>query len=538
MRRAAMLIMVLLLCGSVWANGQTPDVVRKMGLKKISVEGATVYYEPCLETKLEVFKKAYADYRERMAERLAPGSISREELVDKKTIIVDDIYNIIGGDDKQLKEKLLDVADGFNNLSGTVVMPLTGDDNVVYLMLQSTTKEYLRGGGTLPNLTYDKETDTAEYIMPFSSGANVSLNREILFPLASANEIESVLNTVFTSIPELFDQSFGKNGFVVIHEVAEVGIMERLRTQDPYKRWFTDGFSNAITCEILQRHYSPEDVKEFLETYSTAPYQNLKSSCNLRYWFSRNFSMSNHPPIKQEDELTYARYCFATEQGLRMVKAYGIECIKKILDQYVANGEKKPGAILTAIEQATGDEIKKHLSAYQSFSTKKEGLKLYHQAVNTAMTEKNYSAAAFAILRILELRGDQPYSPVSLNTRISLAELLYHNGHDQASTKWITEFADLMCLSKNPDKQYVGRRFVIMYAIKTGQPQIGLEYARAILQNKPEDTHGLMIVMLNEANQKNVSKAVELAKKICKIEPNEDDPCHAVAKSVLDKFNR
>ena len=243
--------------------------------------------------------------------------------------------------------------------------------------------------------------------------------------------------------------------------------------------------------------------------------------------------MSNHSPIKQEDELTFARYCFATEQARRIVEMYGIDCVKKIIDQYLVTDIKKPGQLLPAIKKATGDETEKHLMAYQSFQTKEEGLKLYHKEVNAAMAAKDYPAAAFAIPRILELRGDQPYSQVSLNTRISLAELLHHDGHEKEAKQSITEFADVMCESKNPQNQYAGRGFVIMYAIKTGRPQVALKYARAILQSKPEDTHALMIMMLMARAEKDSQKAREIARQICKIQPDEEDPCHSIAKQIL-----
>lgn len=245
--------------------------------------------------------------------------------------------------------------------------------------------------------------------------------------------------------------------------------------------------------------------------------------------------MSNHPPIQQEDEFTYARYCFATEQGRRMVKTYGIDCIKKILDQYLETGNKHPGQLLAAIKKATGDEIAKHLAAYQSFATVDEGIKLYQSKMDAARIAKDYPGVIFAMLRILELRGENPFEKDNLNLRLAIANLLCMDGHEPAATEWITEFSDLMCHTGKPQNQDAGCHLVIVYALKTGRPQTAQRYAHDMLRRHPDDIYSLTIVMLHEESKQNTEKVIELARKICEIQPRPNDPSREIAEELLRK---
>jgi hypothetical protein len=520
-------------CGSAFADGQTPDVVEKMGLKYATVEGATIYYEPCLEAKLGILKKAYTDYRMSMAGNKEIQT-SDPELASKKTAMVDDIYTLVGGDSAELKAKLLDVADHFIGSSPTLSLPLVGAGNIIYLMLQSTTKDYLRAGGTLPNLAYDRETDRAEYKLFFGAGTDNASNQELLVPVKSVDEVETVVSQIFALLPQQLKTSLNEaSRFIAIHEIAEAAIVGRMRSGDPFKRWFTDGFANAVTYEILRRHYSQQDADTFLKGYSTEPYQQIRNQINLQYWMSAQLTFVNKWPIEKEEKCNYARYCYATEEARRIVNEHGIDSVKKILDIYIANGEKKPGAILTAIQQATSDDIQNHLMQYQSFKTKEEGLKQYQHAYEAAIAGKDVQGMIFNMLRMVDLRGEQPFDASSLELRNNIATLLYMAGEKTLATQSITEFADYLCQSENPHNRYVGQNFVIIYAMRVGQPEIALGYAQKTLKDKPDDVYALTIMMQIAKQELDFEKARELAQKICDLEPVEEGPCYQMAKKIL-----
>ena len=89
--------------------------------------------------------------------------------------------------------------------------------------------------------------------------------------------MESVINAIFTILPKQIEKMPEMKSFIVIHEIAEAAIVGRMKSMDPYKRWFTDGFANATTYEIIRRHYSQQDADTSLKDYSTEPYQEIKN---------------------------------------------------------------------------------------------------------------------------------------------------------------------------------------------------------------------------------------------------------------------
>lgn len=523
---------------SLWLNGvlfaaeANFKIIEKLGLKKHAVEGATVYYEPCFEEKLDVFEKAFSDYRKHMSELQKPAEKTKTALIAKKIDILDDICRIVGADDAQ-KTELMPVADKMSASFSAVSMPFVGSDNVIYLILQATTKDYLRSGGTLPNLTYDRASDRAEYQFFFGFDTDNSSNQEMLFPVPSVDQLDMVLKMIFSQLPAKMEQAPERMELLAIHEIAEVAIVGRMKTADPYKRWFTDGFANEITYEVARRHYSQATADAFIAQYAVDSYEDIKNQIDLQYWMSAQFTFVNHWPIEKEQDHIYARYCFATQEARRIVEHYGVECIKKILDTYEANGEKWPGDLITAIQQATGDDIQKHLKQYQDFETAQEGLQRYQKAYETAIVEKNAQNMIYYMLRMLDLRGEQPIDKASLNLRANIAELLYLTEHKESATASITEFADWMCQSNRPENHRAGQHLVILYALRINQPKIAADYARKTLEDHPEDLYALTIMMLNAKEENNPEKAKQLALKICELEPAEHGPCHEMAKAVL-----
>ena len=133
-------------------------------------------------------------------------------------------------------------------------------------------KSSLRDGGTLPNLTYDKETNTAEYSMFFGSNADNTSNQEILLPVPSIAQVDVFLNIVFSKLALAAVESPEHMEILALHEIAEAAIIDRMKTPDPYKRWFTDGFANAIAYEVARDHYSQSAADAFIAQYATDSY--------------------------------------------------------------------------------------------------------------------------------------------------------------------------------------------------------------------------------------------------------------------------
>ena len=184
------------------------------------------------------------------------------------------------------------------------------------------------------------------------------------------------------------------------------------------------------------------------------PTKDIQNQIDLQYWMSAQFTFVNEWPIKKEQDHIYARYCFATQEARRIFSTYGIECIKIILDTYETNGEKQPGALLTAIQQATGDDIRKSLMQYQAFETTEEGLRLYQKQNENAAAAQDLASGVFSMLRMLDLLGEQPYDSKCLHLRTVIAIMLRQMGYEKEATESIIEFAEYMCTSKDPQHHY------------------------------------------------------------------------------------
>ncbi|MBN2456101.1 MAG: hypothetical protein JXB29_06130 [Sedimentisphaerales bacterium] len=517
-----------------------PPFYEKMGLKKTTIESAIIYYEACFEEKLPVFIKEYKNHKKTIAESRAQKQIPMYKMVSLKNAIIDDINNIVGGNDDLtafLKKKFDGLIKAFPSIPNTFV----GKEKVFYLVLQSTSKDYLRAGGILPNLFYDKETDTAEYKLGFSSESNNPLEQsENLLPFSSVEKFEVEIHEIqriFSMLLEATSEAPVHLEYIGIHEIAELAIVRQMRSGDPYKRWFTDGFANTITHNVLLRHYSQEGADTFIASYSAEPYKELENQLNLKYWMSAQFALFSFMgkcPLEKENRFNFARYCFATQEAKRLADVYGIEIIKKIIVQYKDLEDKNTDSLYSVIQKVTGEDLRKRFEKYQNFQTRKEGYVHYKKQYEQAIQEKNIKVMIFSMLRMLEL-CEQPFSRNSLNLRKNIATLFYLTGQKELANQFITEFADFMMLSSDPQNRFVGRHLVVLYALGIHKPEVAYNYARQTFEENPNEIHAMAIVMHQLSKENNMQKAQELAHKICKMEPDDKHSCHQMAKQVLSK---
>ena len=511
--------------------------IEKMGLKKTTVEGSTIYYEVCFEEKLPIFIKEYKEYAKTTAESKAQKQAPMHRLKSLEKEITDDITDMVGGDD-DLKVSLKKFFDVSVKASPSTTNLLATRGNVFYFVLQSTSKDYLRTGGKLPNLSYDKKTDMADYKLEFRSKSNNAQEQsEILLPFSSAEKFEVEIQEMFSALSELRKTTVLFE-YLNIHEIAELAIVRQMRSGDPYKRWFTDGFANVIVHDVLVRHYSPEDAETFLAAYSTEPYKEFENQLNLGYWMSGEFIFTNTDvSLEKENKFNLARYSFATQEAKRLADAYGIKIIKKMLTQYKNLEDKNADSLYSVIQKITGEDLRKRFEKYQNFQTREEGYAQYERQYEQAKQERNAEAMIFSMLRMLEL-CEQPLSQNSLDLRQKIATLFYLTGEKKLANQYVTEFADLMIQSKNPQNKYAGRAFVSYYALRNNQPEVAYDYAQQTFEENPEEIYAMTVVMHKFLKENDMQKAGELARKICKLEPGEKHPCHQIAKQVLSEIGK
>ncbi len=450
-KKAILIFLSCIMClgGIPLLGADAPPFCQKMGLKKTSIGDTTVYYEPCFEEQLPVFKKAYKDYNEAVSKSKAQEQASVQKLMSLEDAIIEDINDIVGVDG-DLKTFLKETLNGLVKVLPSTSGALTEKGSVFYLVLQSTSKDYLRAGGRLPNLSYDKKTDTAHYKLNFGSKSGEPLQRtDNLIPIASVDEFAVVTERIFAMLLEATGKVSTILEYLAIHEIAELAIVRKMKSGDPYKRWFTDGFANAITYEVILRRYSQETADSFLADFSTESYKAIENQSNLQYWMCAQYGFINQSPLEKENDFTYARYCFATQEAKRLVDSYGIEIVRKILDQYAGLEDKDYESLPSIIQKVTGEDPRKRFEKYQRFQTREEGYMHYSNQYEQAMKREDVKEMLFLMLRMVEL-CEQPFSKESLNLRKDISTLLYLSGQKVFANQFITDFADVMGQSKDP----------------------------------------------------------------------------------------
>jgi hypothetical protein len=149
---------------------------------------------------------------------------------------------------------------------------------------------------------------------------------------------------------------------LAVHEVTELAIVTRLKPFDPYFRWFSDGFANALSAEILRRHFGADAAKAFLADYDPAPYADIQHQVNLAYWMGKSFEIA--APIESEKRLTNARYAYATFEARRLIDRHGLDIVQRVLRRAATQPTNDSRELFPAIEQVTGEDMRQRLMQY------------------------------------------------------------------------------------------------------------------------------------------------------------------------------
>jgi len=486
-------------------------------LKKTQVGMAMVYYDPIYEGKLDFVK---ASLRE-----LISGIESRSALLAKKDAIIDDINAIIGETepDKAMQASFLDKFTG----SFREINQMT-----FYLVSAEKAKEFQRKGGTLPDCTYDKETDTCSYEPKFGIGsAEGSLKSlELAIPIKSEKEFEKEIDGFIEAISGLTGAMMDD---VAIHEVAEITLQRRIKARNPYLRWFADGAANAIAYEILKKHISQKHADEFLKEYDIAPYKELTAEINLQYWMLLKYCINADNRIKF-DELEFPRYCFATHEMRRLIEKHGIGCIKEIADEMHKSKTQGDTKLLDTIKEVTGEDIAERLKRYQTFETRQDGMKKYAPKVEEAMKNKDKQAFIANTLRVLEMY-ENPYNIDSLTARKMIAQVLARSGKEKLGDNIMNNFLEMLSDVPIDKAKEISWQLFMDYALNTGRPGIAITQAEDTLKVLPDYVPALGIKMFTLANDGKILEAEPLAKKIRNL-AKEGSPFYEMAGKVLEEI--
>jgi len=491
-----------------------PNGWEKLNLSSSHIADATVYYEKRFESKLPIFEKAYKQFVTKMGEKRLTAA--------GKGQIIADINQILGitEEDTEWQHRMLTKFLSFFPMAKPTF----------YLVRRETTKNFLRAGGKLPNFTYNKTTDMAEYRLEFkeTSETGPSEDIEVTFPLVSEETFEKEVNQIFEM---LYKNLFGSGKIgIALHEIVEMSLLKRVKPKDPYWRWFSDGFANVITIKILKKYTGAENEEEFAKAYDVNEYKKLEKEINLRYWMALNFCINT--PLEYENKLTYARYTYATYEAQRLIEKHGISCVKKILDK-LSQKERSTGEnLLATIKEMTGEDMQQRLGRYQSFQTRKEAMAKYASLFNAASDKKDYEQMLINVIRLLELQDSQ-LSSTSLQMRQKAALWLFKLRCEKAGDEVMVSFMEE--LKRNAPQElydYFSSGFVI-YALECNNPQKAQSAAEHILKKYPDHTPALTVRMQLLADEGKLAEAKKIAQRICTLVKEEQSLYYKSASDIL-----
>lgn len=494
-----------------------PNAWEKLNLGSTQLAGVTVYYEKCFEPNLPFFEKAYIQFlAEQDKLRIVPS---------KQEQIIAGINEVLGRTEPNtvIQKKILAEMTDF----------LFPAKPTFYLVKRTTTKDFLRAGGQLPNYEYDKATDAAIYRLEFMHTSKNETAEEIKvsFPLGSEAEFEQEVSMIFNMLAK---KCFGtyKIG-IAIHEVVEISLVHRVKPKGVYWRWFTDGFANAIAYELLKKHAGTEMAEGFIAAYDVNKYKDLEREINLQYWMNAQCCiLPLGGPIEHESRFTLARYAYATLEAQRLIEKHGINCVKKILDIL---GQKELSScenLLATIKEVTGEDIQERLSRYQTFATAKEGIPKYTLPFTAASKRKDYEQMLINLFRIIELQGS-PYSSNNLQSWHNAAWLLYKMGHEKVGDQVMQNCIELFESSPIPQGREAAMEAFLLYALKCNNPLKAQSEAEEILLISPNNVPALTIQMFINAREGKLTEAKEIAKKVQKFTKSKESPSYKIATQIL-----
>jgi len=509
--------LILAMLVVIWACPQSfsdpHPAWKQLNLHEANVAGATIYYEKCFEPNLPVFERAYKEIKQKT---------EQEVITIKKEDIVADINRIVGAVDPNTQAQCR-VLDTVIDLIGQ----MANAEHTFYITKTDTIKNILRSGCQLPNLEYDMTIDEATYQPAFEFTSSQPLKAIELMILIDSNE--SFKDGVSKFLKVLDTPGGIRKVGVAIHELTEVTILSRLKPRDMKWRWFTDGFAEAITCELLRKHYGVDAAADWASIRDVRKYDDLQKEVNLMYWLSVPYCV--RPTLECEQRLSLARYAYATHEAQRLIERYGLDCVRKILDKVCTLKYQTSQDLLYAIKNVTGEDMQDRLHLYQTFRKKKEGIDKYNVLFEVARQREDYEQMLINLTRKLELSPFQ-FLPVSLKLRKQIALTLFKLGEEKSGDQTML---DVLQRLRQPGiiaiYDYFSEQF-LDYALECDNPHKARKIAEEVLTKYPNSPSGQTVNMRLLADSGNLDEAGRVAAKIL-LFTDADSLYHISASEIL-----
>jgi hypothetical protein len=489
----------------------------KLNLSSKTISGAKVYYEKSFEPNLPFFEETYKHFLEQKKKI--------EIIKSKQKQIITDILSILGIKDVNTlnqEKSFSDVVDTFTSIN---LQPL-------YLVKKSTLKDFLKAGGQLPNFEFDKDADQVKYDpkINVTSDSKKPGNLEITFVIESIETFENDIKKN-SEIFQFLSGGIFSGG--IIHEFTELSLLVRVKSRDPYLRWFSDGVANSVAYELIKKYLGAEEANDFINEYDVNKYEDIKKEINLQYWMYSNFCiLSEIKPTKIDERFSIARYAYATYEIQNLIGKYGIECISKILDEISTQASQTGTDILIAIRNVTGEDMYLRMAAYQDFGRRQEGIEKYAKIHNKAKSRKDYEQMVISLLRAHELRSPSNIQ-MYIQDYIFVSIYLFKMGLEKEAESAMSNCMEFCSMLSLENKRELALDAYIIYAFECDQALKASKQAEELLKLSPDNPDALAVKVFICLENNKPDEAIELAKKIIKNTEDKKSIGYTVATSIL-----
>lgn len=527
-------LIIALGCPTCFARYQ--EAWKQLKLDTTRIAGATVYYEKCFEPNLPEFESVYKQFLDEK------GKLKK--IVTNNIQIVTEINQILGATEFESEAKK---QAGMLDAVSRIMSQIANAQFTFSLARVDTIKDYFRSGGQLPDWEYNKTTDKITYQGFFFDGriaydktsdqvefiqtkdADGSSLKELDWPILidSNQTFEEAVGDSFQYMRELTDR---KKYGLAIHEVTEMTIVLHTKLYDVHWRWFTDGVADAVTYELLRRHFGQKDAAEWSDHRNVSDYNDIEKEINLMYWMHCPYDVET--TLKYESRLNFARYAYSMHEAQRLIKKYSLGCLRKILNKVCSKRDRRSEDLFQAIKEVTSEDMRERLGRYQTFEGTKEGTDKYNRLFEAARKQEDYEQMLINLLRRLEL-CPSPFLLSSLKIRKDVSNLLFKLGYEETGDKTMLGVLEKL---KEPGFEAIYDYFselFLDYALECDNPQKGEKIAKEVLSKNPYSFPALTVRMRILYGSGNFGEAKKIADNVLVLVDDANSVYGKAAQEVL-----
>jgi hypothetical protein len=186
--------------------------------------------------------------------------------------------------------------------------------------------------------------------------------------------------------------------FVAAHEAAELALLLHTGWQDPFSRWFADGWANHVGLKAIEAlHGEAARAAAPYGSEDRGTYEHRRGAVNLLAWPAGHWER-RWPELAPSGDLAPAHYAFATEEVERFAVLHGEDALRRVIELMRLSEEKHQRRLERFFAKVSGsDAFWSRLREYSIACARRKSRKIY---------------GARAALALLRLRPDRaPLGP-------------------------------------------------------------------------------------------------------------------------------